>query len=277
LIKDPEGVHFLQWCLPKLHLRWPGFRKVRRQVYKRIGRRLQDLALPSVGAYRDYLEAQPGEWARLDALCRISISRFYRDRGVFEQLEREILPQLVQRALADEERTLRCWSAGCSGGEEPYTLAIIWKERFALRFPSIDLCIVASDIDLQAIRRAERGCYHRSSIKELPAEWRAQAFVNPGHELCLKDEYRAPVTFTVEDVRATMPQGTFHLILCRNLVFTYFDEMSQQEMLRKLAGKLVPGGALIIGKLESLPKGQRQLEPWPSAAAVYRKPLLSQV
>jgi len=93
---DSEGVQFLQWCLPRLHLRWPGFRKVRRQVYKRINRRLQQLQLRNIDTYRDYLKDHPAEWATLETSCWISISRFYRDRSVFQYLESAVLPQLAQ-------------------------------------------------------------------------------------------------------------------------------------------------------------------------------------
>jgi len=256
-----------------MHLRWPGFRKVRRQVYKRIDRRLQELELPSLESYRHHMEDHPGEWATLDGLCWIQISRFYRDRGVFQHLEREILPQLAQRQVARGESELRCWSAGCAGGEEPYTLAIVWKQHLALRFPALDFRVVATDIDRQAIQRAERGCYHTSSMKELPAEWRAQAFVASGEEICLKDEYRASVTFLVQDLRESAPDGLFQLILCRNLAFTYFDETSRTETLLRLTDKLVPGGALIIGKLESLPDGPWEVQPWSKPLGVYRKAL----
>jgi chemotaxis protein methyltransferase CheR len=84
VIRDPDGVQFLQWGLPRLHLRWPGFRKVRRQVYKRLNRRMLDLQLSGLDEYRVYLENHPTEWAILDTLCWISISRFYRDKGVFQ-------------------------------------------------------------------------------------------------------------------------------------------------------------------------------------------------
>ena len=80
MIADAEGVQFLQWCLPRLRLRWLGFRKVRRQVYKRILRRLKELGFSGVDEYRSYLEGHPAEWAVLEALCWISISRFYRDK-----------------------------------------------------------------------------------------------------------------------------------------------------------------------------------------------------
>lgn len=271
MITDPEGVHFLQWCLPRLHLSWPGFRKVRRQVYRRLNRRLRELRLPSADAYRDYLENHPGEWALLDTLCWISISRFYRDQRVFQQLEDEILPHLAALMLGGGEAELRCWSGGCSGGEEPYTVAIIWRQRLAAQFPVMRLRIVATDIDPQAIQRAERGCYRASSLKQLPAKWRTQVFVTVGEELCLKDEYRACVTFRVQDIRERAPEGTFHLILCRNLVFTYFDEELQRETLRRLTKSLSPGGALIIGGLESLPEGTWGLEPWLTRTGAYRK------
>ena len=249
---------------------------MRRQVYKRINRRLQELGLLSVAAYRVYLEDHPGEWPALEGLCRIGISRFYRDRSVFQHLEHEILPQLAQLVIARREGEIRCWSAGCAGGEEPYTLAIIWRHRLAMQFPTLHLRIVATDIDSQAIRRAEHGCYRTSSIKDLPTEWRTQAFVTTADELCLKNEYRASVTFMVQDIREQGPEGLFHLILCRNLVFTYFDEALQRKTLQRLTDRLAPGGALVIGKIESLPDGFCGLQPWSTRLGVYRKSLDTQ-
>jgi chemotaxis protein methyltransferase CheR len=75
-VRDVEGVRFLQWSLPRLRLRWPGFLKVRKQVYKRVDRRLRELGLPDVVAYRAYFERHGKEWQALDTLCRIPISRF---------------------------------------------------------------------------------------------------------------------------------------------------------------------------------------------------------
>lgn len=277
MITDPAGIQFLQWCLPRLQLHWPGFRKVRRRVYKRLNQRLRELELPGLDAYQAYLEHHPDEWAILDTLCWMCISRFYRDPSVFQLLENEVLPQLAQLALERKENELRCWTAGCAGGEEPYTLAIIWKQRLALRFPTVGFRVIATDIDAQAIRRAERGCYHPSSLKQLPPEWREDAFATIDQELCLKDEYRAAVTFAVQDIRKDTPQGQFHIILCRNLAFTYFDEKLQSEMMRRLTDKLTPGGALIIGKLESLPEGEWEVEPRSVHFGVYRKRLANAV
>lgn len=268
---DSEGVQFLQWCLPRLHLRWPGFRKVRRQVYKRINRRLQQLQLPNIDAYRDYLEDHPAERATLETSCWISISRFYRDRSVFQYLESDVLPQLAQCVAAGQGQELRCWSAGCAGGEEPYTLAIIWKQSLASRYPMLQFRMVATDIDPRAIQRAQRACYHASSVKQLPVKWRNPAFETIDDELCLKEQYRASVMFRVQDIRERAPEGMFHLILCRNLAFTYFDENLQTEALQRLTRSLTSGGALIIGQLERLPEGSWGLDPWSKRLGTYRK------
>ncbi|HUS38260.1 MAG: hypothetical protein WBF93_12370 [Pirellulales bacterium] len=85
-MKDAECVELLQWALPRLRMRWLGFRKVRRQVGKRVDRRLHQLGLDSVDQYRTYLAVHEGEWSVLNDCCRITISRFYRDRGVFDFL-----------------------------------------------------------------------------------------------------------------------------------------------------------------------------------------------
>lgn len=121
-MRDLDCVAFLQWALPQLRLRWVGFRKVRAQVCKRIDRRCRELGLPDGVAYRDYLVTHPTEWPIMASLCRISISRFYRDRAVFDQLAQVVLP-----VLASGETELRCWSLGYASGEEAYTLNLIWR------------------------------------------------------------------------------------------------------------------------------------------------------
>jgi hypothetical protein len=154
---DAECTAFLQWALPRLGRRWAGFRKARRRVAKRPGRRLR--ALADLDAYRRWLEAHPDEWAELDALLGIPISRFWRDRGVFESIERDVLPALADAARAAGRTALDAWSAGCASGEEPYTLAILWRERLQRAYPQLELRIVATDNDAWLLERARVGCY----------------------------------------------------------------------------------------------------------------------
>ncbi len=137
---------FLQWSLPQRGLRWAGFRKVRGQVCKRLTRRMAALELADFADYRARLEADPQEWREFDQCCHITISRFYRDRGVFETLRRRVLPHIAARAKA-EGRDARVWSAGCASGEEPYTVKILWDLEVATAYPGVSVSITATDID----------------------------------------------------------------------------------------------------------------------------------
>jgi chemotaxis protein methyltransferase CheR len=249
---DADCVSFLRFVLPRLGLCFGGFRRVRRQVCRRIARRLADLGLPDVAAYRARLEDSPQEWAVLEGLCRVTISRFWRDRAVFEALRDEVLP-----ALGPD---VRAWSAGCASGEEPYSLALAAAEA------AVAIRIVATDIDPALLARARRGCYPASSLRDLPEELRRRAF----EAGCLGPRYREPVTFLRRDVRAGPPDGPFQLVLCRNLVFTYFAEAEQLDVGRRLAGALVTGGALAVGAHESPPQELRELEPWLPGHGVWR-------
>ena len=111
-MKDADCVRFLQWLLPQLQMRWPRFRKVRRQVCRRIDRRLIELGLADIAAYQEWIVLHPQELQVLDDFCRITISRFYRDRGVFDYLRRFILPDLAADAQANGRSQVCCWSAG---------------------------------------------------------------------------------------------------------------------------------------------------------------------
>jgi chemotaxis protein methyltransferase CheR len=249
-VNDTDCIHFLQWSLPRLGLRWVGFRRVRRQVCKRLRKRLAVLGLQTLSDYRALLEADTAEWRQLDGLCRISISRFYRDRGVWRCLERELLPSLVAQASVRGETRLRIWSAGCASGEEPYTLALLFTLDDAAK--DCEPEILATDTDPHLLVRARRACYPGSSLRELPVKWRT-AFDRSGDAFCLRQEYRTAVRFLVQDIRQDLPDGRFDLVLCRNLAFTYFQAPLQAVIAKRLAQVLVPGGLLLLGSHESLP------------------------
>jgi len=252
-MNDAECVHFLQWALPQNHMRWPGFRKVRRQVCRRIAKRLSLLQLADVAAYQNYLTQHAQEWPIFDELCRVTISRFYRDKLVFAELSGKILPALATHAQATEHKTVRLWSIGCSSGEEPYTLAIIWQCLLAQHFPDVHLKILATEADPVLLERCRQACYPASTIKNLPEPMRSVAFTRTGAEYCLKPGFKGMVEFKQQDIRMGMPGDCFDLILCRNLVFTYFDEALQQEILSRLSTRLHPKGWLILGVHEQLP------------------------
>jgi chemotaxis protein methyltransferase CheR len=229
-MQDTECIAFLRWALPKLHMRWPGFRKVRHQVCKRVGRRLTILGLSGTSAYKSYLETHPEEWTCLDQLCWVSISRFSRDRAVFERLTTKELPSIVEGAGARGSPRIRAWSAGCCAGEKPYTLMLLWRFLLQPRFPGLELSILATDIDCEQLKRAHAACYPRGSVKELPATWIESAFEKYKGRFSLRPEFRTGVEFRQQDVRKELPDGPFDLVLCRNLVFTYFEDSLQTEI-----------------------------------------------
>jgi chemotaxis protein methyltransferase CheR len=259
---DAECVAFLQWALPRLGLRWSGYRKVHAQVCKRVARRCRQLGLADIASYRDYLAQHAGEWPVLDGLCAITISRFYRDRAVFDSLAQNVLPALARSAQRREAATLAAWSIGCASGEEPYSIALAWHFVSGAAVPGMRLKILATDVDATVLERARAGCYSAGSLKGLPAAWRTQAFEARDAEFCLRDDFREGIEFRHEDMRKRLPDETFDLVLCRNLAFTYFDEAAQRAALDGISRHLRPGGALVLGTHEA-PPPDRCYTPWP--------------
>ena len=267
---DSDCTAFLQWALPRVDLRWPGFRKVRRQVCKRVRRRLGELGLQDFAAYRARLETDPAEWRVFDECCHITISRFFRDRGIFEALRRRVLPELSARA-SREQRGVDAWSAGCASGEEPYTLKILWDLEIASACPGVPLNILATDVDQDMLARARQGCFEPTSLHELPQPLIAQAFDPAGPLYCVKPPHRQGIEFLDQDLRERTPARLFDLILCRYVAFTYFAEPLQRTVLASMLERLRPQGYFVIGTHEQLPGGVAGLTAVAGAPQIFQK------
>jgi len=271
MVDDARYTQFLQWALPRLQMRWPGFRKVREQVFKRIRGRLKELGIADIEAYRSYLESHEDEWTVLDAFCRITISRFCRDRDVFDFLGSVVLTQLADAALAAGQSEVRAWSAGCASGEEVYSLKMLWNHWVRPTAAALPLHIIATDSDPVMIERACRGCYTAGSFKDLPREWLDRQFLRQDECYGVRDELREGIEFRLDDIRETPPTGPFHLFLCRYLVFTYFEPQLQARLLAEMLDRLVAGGVLVTGKREPLPQGDWPLSALAPRIPIYRK------
>lgn len=267
---DAECVAFLQWALPQLDLRWSGFRKVRHQVCKRIARRLRTLGLSDLASYRRRLAQDPDEWSALNSFCRIPISRFWRDRAVFDHLASVILPRLAAEATEDGQTCVRAWSAGCASGEEPYSLSIAFTLGPAGR-TGVSFDILATDAEAVLLDRARRAAYGPGSLKDLPISLRTAAFDKDGALYRICPAFRTNVTFRLEDIRDRMPRGPFDLMLCRNLVFTYFDAPLQRGLLAKFAPRIRTGGIFVVGSHERLPEGMVGFVPETGPPGIYRR------
>ncbi len=280
--RDADCVQFLQWALPRLGLRWAGFWRVRWQVCRRILARAREVGVEGFGGYRDLLEGEEpgvpgsraGEWKRLEFLCRISISRFYRDRGTWQELEKLVLPELAGTSGSREKAYLRAWSAGCASGEEPYTLTLLWDELREAHGDWPELRILATDRDPHLLRRVRASAYPEATLKDLPPALKSRGFTRhpgtPEAHYRLRPSFRSGVHTVVADVREGSPGRSFVLILLRNLAFTYFDEEGQRRALEIVLNALEPGGVLVIGGHESLPEGTWPLEPVGRQGTLYR-------
>ncbi len=247
-----QCTEFLKWALPQLGLRWEGYRRVKRQVCKRINARIAFLQLSGFGSYKEYLSKNPGEWTILDGMMHISISRFFRDHKSWELLGDSLLPELAARAVG-ENRPLRCWSVGCASGEEPYSLAILYHQILKNSFPSLDFQLIATDANTDLLQRAAKACYPAGNVKNVPAKWLQSSFNKTNGEYCLHDNMKNTVTFLRQDIREELPDEQFDLIFCKNLVGMYFATEIAIEVYNRIAEKIRHKGFLFTGNHEPVP------------------------
>ena len=266
-----ECHHFLQWALPRLGLRQEGYRKVRRQVCRKIQNRIGELRLPGFAAYRAFLEEHPDEWDTLDTFTRISISRFFRDYRSWQVLGDEVMPVLAQRARK-EQHVLRCWSAGCASGEEAFSLALVWHHLATGKKSGQPIEIVATDIDQHMLQRAADACYPGGSIKDVPQPLLQKSFRKKDGLYCLDPRICKMVAFHRQDIRQTMPDGPFNIIFCKNLVAMYFEHERAVKLFRQITGRLTEGGILLLGNHEPFPiEALPSMEVYNRGLNMYRK------
>jgi chemotaxis protein methyltransferase CheR len=220
--------------------------------------------------YRAFLATRPAKWARLDAMCRIPISRFWRDRGVFDELASNTLPALATGARERGDSVARAWSAGCASGEEPHSLRLAWSLCAEPAFSDVWIDIVATDIDETLLARARRGLYRPSSLRDLPCSFADRAFRRSGDLFEHRPEHRRDIAFSCQDIRTEAPDAKFDVALWRNLVFTYFDAPTQSRLLDSLRPHIRPGARLVIGAHEKLPMSASGGVAWSGAPPICR-------
>lgn len=253
--------------LDRLDRPWSGYRKVRKGVMKRLRRHMTDLACPSIQAYLDRIVQDSEARARCEALLTVTISRFFRDRQLWDYLRSSILPTLTTGFGGD----LKAWSAGCASGEEPYSLAMV-AQTVTEKFPAAaGLSILATDADSACLQRAQEGRYPESSLREVPENFRERWFTRaPGRRARRIDSLLGgPICWQVHELLNEPPQGVFQLILLRNNLLTYYQGLRSKNAFDRILGRLAPGGALIVGSHERPPPDTRPLVRDPQCPWVY--------
>lgn len=221
-------------------------------VVSRLSRRLRDLRLPDFEAYCSYLDKAEGrdERRQMCSLLTTNVTRFFREAHHFRVLVDEVLPPLVARARAGGR--VRLWSAGCSSGEEPYSIALTVLQ-LCPDAPRRDIRVLGTDIDPQVIRRGREGVYDLREA-DIPDDLRKAHFIpeeaRPG-TWRVGTDLRKLVTLAELNLMDDWPmKGRFDVIFCRNVVI-YFDAETQQRLWTRFAEALaVPGGTLFLGHSE---------------------------
>jgi chemotaxis methyl-accepting protein methylase len=218
---------------------------------RRIAVRMRACGVHSYSDYQALLDRTPAEYERLKDAITINVTRFYRNAETWNLLR----ASLIQDICAADYGEIRVWSAGCSSGEEPYTLAMLIADHLErqgtperLRLVTVD----ATDVDRQSLERARTGRYRREALTDLPAGWAERYFEHEGDERLVIERVRQRVMVRAADLSSDPPpRRNYHLIVCRNVVI-YFGRPTQERVFATFAEALAPGGFLVLGKVETL-------------------------
>ena len=240
-------------------------------VIERLQKVLRQRGFSSFSQYYEYVIQDPTGQALLELIDRISTNHtfFFREQEHFSFLREVVLPEVMERNAAARQKKLRIWSAGCSSGEEPYSVAIELGKYFQSAIKEWDVAILATDISTSVLAKAESGIYNDNQLQGIDAALRRSFFLQVDQGWQVRPEVRKLVTFRRLNLMLDKYpfRGLFDLILCRN-VMIYFDTATREQLVARFARYTQPGGYLFIGHSESLTRENqyfRYVQP-----AVYR-------
>ena len=225
---------------------------------RRIRSRMSQVHVESFADYIAYLDRHPEEHAAVFNAVLINLTGFFRDTEAWEALRREVLPRLVDDG--EPSRTLRVWSAGCSTGEEAYSLAMVLSEHLGDGARDLDVKIYGTDIDEDALGTARHGLYRVEQVKDVPPHLLEKYFAREGQMFRFRRDMRRWCIFGRHNVAQDPPLSHIDLIMCRN-VLIYFRSDLQDRILPTFSYALRDGGFLFLGKSESLLARSRRFVP----------------
>ncbi|MCK8824817.1 CheR family methyltransferase [Fuchsiella alkaliacetigena] len=237
-------------------------------IISRLSKRLRKLNLSTFDEYIDFLEKDSAELETMFNLITTNVTKFFREDHHFEYLKHSFLPKLEAEAQRSaRKKSLRAWSAGCSTGEEPYSLAIVLKDYFAEQ-EDWQISILASDINTEVLREAQEGVYIQKKVEDIPYELLTKYFklgTGPNQGLFkVKKSLRSLISF--KQINLTSPEPypigeELDIIFCRN-VFIYFNLQTQKRVLKRFYEHLAPGGLLMLGHSEKIDLMDEEAGDW---------------
>ncbi|MFW5836801.1 MAG: CheR family methyltransferase [Desulfovibrionaceae bacterium] len=243
----------------------------------RLSNRLKHLNLKSFSEYYYYLQYDPNrrdEINRLFEVVTTNETSFYRNPPQLKVFQEHVLPDVLGKVRKLPGKRLRIWSAGCSTGEEPYTVSIICNEVLKQELPAWDVKITANDLSERVLISARRGVYNEYTLRTTPKPLVEKYFEDAGGQFKIKPEVKKLVSFgqiNLNDRTQVKRVERSQIIFCRNVII-YFDDEMKQRVINAFYDNLLPGGFLLIGHSESLHNISRAFKPvhYPGAI-VYRK------
>jgi two-component system CheB/CheR fusion protein len=235
---------------------------LQRRIERRMALETDDMAL-----YLQKLRDDPKELDLLAKDLLINVTSFFRDPKVFDFLAEKVIPELVAGHASDQP--LRVWIAGCSSGEETYSLAILFREAIAAAKKHIKLQVFASDIDADAVAQAREGLYPASIEAAVSPERLVRFFVREERGYRIAPELRAEVVFTVQDVLADPPFSRLDFVSCRNLLI-YLGPEAQARVLALFHFALREGGVLLLGNAETVGESHGRFTAISKSERVFR-------
>ncbi|UCG80276.1 MAG: hypothetical protein JSV60_09970 [Desulfobacterales bacterium] len=248
---------------------WDGYRKVRKGVKKRISRHMQQMGCRTMQAYFLELDKDKDAKQHFEHLMTVSISRFFRDRGLWQILQDKVLPAIIEK----NRDSVKVWSAGCGCGEEVYSLKILWDTVGRHFQPLPGLEIWATDMNPVYLTKARAGVYPRSSLKELPEALRAHYF-SPGAKekhYMVTEPLKQGIVWLNHNLLFDRPRTKFQLVFLRNSLLTYYENRLKATAFQKVLDGLAESGFLIIGTHERIPPDVRGLLPLGQHSYIFRK------
>ncbi len=221
----------------------------RASLFRRVGKRMQDVRLESCSDYVDYLEVHPEEFPFLFNTILINVTAFFRDPPAWEYVSQEIVPQIMARKRADEP--VRVWSAGCASGEEAYTLAMLLAEAMGEEAFRQRVKVYGTDVDEEALGLARQASYSAQQVEAIPAGLRDKYFELAGTRYVFRGDLRRSVIFGRHDLVQDAPISHMDLLVCRNALM-YFNAETQGRILSRFHFALADTGFLFLGKAEML-------------------------
>ncbi len=214
----------------------------------RLKERLREKKLEKVSEYYNILIKDSEEQKTLLDLVTTNLTRFFRNQPHFDALQHYVIPELVKIKKAEGKNKISIWSAGCSTGEEPYTIAMVMKKHLPTGFTAE---IMASDLSLKCLLVAKAGFYQEQKIAGIPDDYLKSYFnkVNEGYQV--KSEIMQMVNFDYHNLKHDSKHTNFDLVFCRNVII-YFDDAAQRDVINRFWRAMSPKSFLFIGHSESL-------------------------